>query len=87
MHEFSLMADLLRKIEAVSKEAGDKKVVGVRVKLGALAHISADHFREHFEEAIRGTVAEGAKLDVEESPDTNASDAQDILLESIKVIN
>ena len=35
--------------------------------LGAFSHISADHFREHFEEATVGHVAEGTQLDVTES--------------------
>ena len=52
MHEFSLMADLLRKIEQLAKDADADKVTAVKVKLGALSHITPDHFREHFEEAF-----------------------------------
>ena len=85
MHEFSLMADLLRKIQQLAKEAEVDQVVGVKVKLGALSHITPDHFREHFEEAIVGTVAEGAELDVEQCDDQNDPNAQDILLQSIEV--
>ena len=85
MHEFSLMADLLRKIQQLAKEAEVDQVVGVKVKLGALSHITPDHFREHFEEAIVGTVAEGAELDVEQCHDQNDPNAQDILLQSIEV--
>ena len=39
MHEFSLLKDLLGKIKTVAKENGSDKVIGVKVKLGALAHI------------------------------------------------
>ena len=85
MHEFSLMADLLRKIEQLSKDAEADKVTSVKVKLGALSHITPDHFREHFEEAIVGTVAEGATLDVEQSNDQDDPNAQDILLESVDI--
>ena len=85
MHEFSLMADLLRKIERLAKDAESDKVTAVRVRLGALSHITPDHFREHFRDAIVGTVAEGATLDVEQSEDEQAPDAQDILLESVDV--
>ena len=35
------------------------------MKLGALAHISPDHFREHFEHGACGTIAEGARLTIE----------------------
>ena len=85
MHEFSLMADLLRKIEQLAINSDASKVTVVRVKLGALSHITPNHFREHFEEAIIGTVAEGAELDVEQSQDEHDPNAQDILLESVDV--
>lgn len=85
MHEFSLIKDLMRKIAALAAEQGAAKVTGVRVKLGALAHISPDHFREHFEEAAIGTVAEGAQLVVDLNPDETDPHAQDILLDSVEV--
>lgn len=85
MHEFSLINDLMRKITTIAREQGAKKVVSVKVKLGALAHISPDHFREHFEEAAGGTVAAGARLEVELNPDENDPHAQDILLDSVEV--
>ena len=85
MHEFSLMADLLRKIQQLAKDAKADKVTGVKVKLGALSHITPDHFREHFEAAIVGTIAEGATLDVEQSDDQKDPNAQDILLESVDI--
>ncbi len=85
MHEMSLLNDLLTKVEALVKDSADSKVVGVKVRLGALAHISAGHFRDHFERASIGSVAEGAKLDIIESEDEKAADAQDIVLESIEV--
>ena len=57
----------------------------MRVRLGALSHITADHFREHFEHAIRETVAKDAKLDVVENKDEKDPQAQEIILESIEV--
>jgi len=86
MHEFSLMADLLRKIDRLAKDADAERITGVKVKLGALCHIAPEHFREHFEEAIAGTRAEGARLDIEQSDDQNDPNAQDILLESVEVV-
>ena len=85
MHEFSLMADLLRKIEQLAKDAEADKVTNVKVKLGALSHITPDHFREHFGEAIVGTIADGATLDVEQSDDQDDPNAQDVLLESVDI--
>jgi hydrogenase nickel incorporation protein HypA/HybF len=85
MHEFSLIASLLNKIEAIAREQQATKVTGVRVRLGALAHISADHLREHFEQGARGTIAEGARLDIIEKRDLTEPHAQEILLESVVV--
>ena len=85
MHEFSLIASLLNKIEAIAREQQATKVTGVRVRLGALAHISADHLREHFEQGALGTIAEGARLDVTVGCDYTEPHAQEILLESVVV--
>jgi hydrogenase nickel incorporation protein HypA/HybF len=79
------MKDLMRKIASVAREQGARRVVSVKVKLGALCHISAQHFSEHFVEASSGTVAEGARLDIEESNDKSDPRALDILLESVEV--
>jgi hydrogenase nickel incorporation protein HypA/HybF len=85
MHELSLMANLLEKIDEIAIEQHADRVVRVKVRLGALAHISADHFRGHFVDGTKGTKAEGARLDVEISEDTDDPNAQDILLDSIEV--
>ncbi|MBT9544063.1 MAG: hydrogenase maturation nickel metallochaperone HypA [Candidatus Sericytochromatia bacterium] len=85
MHEFSLLANLLRKIEDTAQRENASRVVSVSVKIGALAHISGSHFREHFEHAVRGTRCEGAELIIEEDSDPNAPDAQSILLIRIEV--
>lgn len=85
MHELSLLADLMRKVEAVAREQGSPRVVAVRVKLGALAHISAEHLRDHFERAARGTLSEGAELIVDAGTDPADPHAQEILLDSVEV--
>jgi hydrogenase nickel incorporation protein HypA/HybF len=85
MHEASLMADLMRKIEAVARQDGAKKVLGVSVKLGALSHMSPAHFREHFAVASQGTLAQGAQLKIEVLENINDPHAQEILLESVEV--
>lgn len=83
MHELSLMSDLMRKISTIATEQRATAVCCVRVQLGALCHMSADHFREHFERAARGTLAEGAELELETETDPGAPDAQDIVLLSV----
>ena len=83
MHELSLMKDLFRKIESIARQNGAGKVVQVRVQLGALCHISASHFAEHFAEASIGTIAENARLEIDVLRDIAHPQAQDILLGEI----
>lgn len=85
MHEMHLIQSLMKKIDEVAKSHGAIRVSRVQVRLGAFSHISADHFREHFEEASRGGVAAEAILDVIEDHDQNSPTAQDILLEAVDV--
>lgn len=85
MHEAGLVNDLIHKIEALASADGAKKVTGIEVWLGALSHISAGHFEEHFVQAAAGTIAEGAALSVQTSTDIEDPRAQEILLRSIDV--
>lgn len=85
MHEASLMTGLMRQISAVVKADGARRVTGVSVWIGALCHMSAGHFAEHFEQASEGTIAKGARLDVTVSDDTRDPSAQDIVLRHVEV--
>lgn len=85
MHEFALMKDLIQKIEHISEELGKKKIISIKVTLGALSHISAEHFREHFEEAIQETAAAGTRLHIVQLTDHQDPNAQEIILESVEV--
>jgi hydrogenase nickel incorporation protein HypA/HybF len=85
MHELTLLADIMRKIERVADDEQATQVTAVHLQLGALAHISPDHLREHFEQAARGTRAEGASLEIEEIPDIEHEHAQDIFLTAVEV--
>lgn len=85
MHEWTLINGLMNKIESIAKSEKARSVKKVKVRLGALSHLSAGHFREHFEEASRGTLAEGAVLEVEELTDETDPNAQNIVLDSLEV--
>lgn len=85
MHERSLIADLMQKIVSLAWAEGAGKVISVKVRLGALCHLSAGHFREHFVHAARGTVADSARLDIEILTDVTDPYAQEILLESVEM--
>lgn len=85
MHEATLMTKLMRQIVEVAKAQHAQRVTGVSIWLGALSHFSAEHFAEHFKHASDGTLAEGARLDMTVSDDTQDPDAQGVLLESVEV--
>lgn len=85
MHEASLMKNLMEKILEISRKEGGKRVLGIKVKLGALSHMSPEHFQEHFEQASKGTLAEGARIRAVTLADIHDPRAQEILLESVDV--
>jgi len=83
VHEQSLIKNLVATIhELASREPGN--VVAAKLRLGALAHISADHLREHFEQETSGTPLEGLRLQIEEVADIHHVEAQEIILESLE---
>lgn len=85
MHEASLMANLMARIDELARAENARRVVRISVWLGALSHMSESHFVEHFERAAAGSIAEGAELGVTVSDDTGHRNAQDIVLEHIEL--
>ena len=85
MHERALMTDLMREIEAVARADGAARVTRVSVRLGALSHFTEEHFREHFVDASRGTLAEGAAVDAVLQDDLEDPRATGVVLESVEL--
>jgi len=85
VHERALMADLMREIEGVARADGATRVTRVSVRLGALSHFTEEHFREHFVDASRGTLAEGAAVDAVLADDLDDPRATGVVLESVEV--
>lgn len=85
MHEHALMADVMRKIDEVAQTDGAARVTRIAVRLGALSHFTPDHFREHFVDASRGTIAEAAVVDAVLDDDIADPRARDVVLESVEV--
>ena len=85
MHERALMNDLIREITATAAAQDATRVTAIRVRLGALSHFTEAHFREHFEHAAAGTVAEGAAVDAVLGTDPTDAQAQSVVLESIEL--
>jgi len=85
VHERALMNDLMGKITAVAHENGGVRVTRITVRLGALSHLTPEHFREHFVDASLGTLAEGAEVEAVLEEDVQAPNATGVVLESGEV--
>jgi hydrogenase nickel incorporation protein HypA/HybF len=85
VHEASLVSGLIRQIESVVQQEPASRAVSVTVWLGALSHLSAAHFRTHFDRIAAGSVAAGATLHILESDDIHHPQAEAVLLRSVEV--
>jgi hydrogenase nickel incorporation protein HypA/HybF len=79
------MRDVIEQVVRVAESEGAARVVRVSVRLGALSHFTPEHFEEHFAEASRGTVAEGAGVDASLDDDIRHPRASDVVLEQVEV--
>ncbi len=85
MHERALMTDLMREIEELALADGATRVTKIEVSLGALSHFTPEHFREHFVDASRGTLAEGAEVAATLATSIDDPRAAGVVLESVEV--
>lgn len=83
MHETGIVRDLVSHLETLADESGALSIERVCVSLGALSQFSPAHFREHFEEEIQGTLAQGALLEIEEARDPADPDALHVAIRSV----
>jgi hydrogenase nickel incorporation protein HypA/HybF len=84
MHERALLADLIREIESLAADEHALAVTGISVRVGPMSHMTPEHFAEHFADASRGTIAEGAHCSVDVY-DAHDPLAQSIVLEAVEV--
>jgi hydrogenase nickel incorporation protein HypA/HybF len=83
MHETALVRDIVRRIDDLARATNARRVTGAKIWLGALSHLSAEHFREHFAMEARDTLAARAVLDIEVSEDPDDPHAQHVRLDSV----
>lgn len=70
MHEMSLCESILGIIEDEAKRQGFNKVLRVRLAIGALSGAEPDAMRFSFDAVTRGSLAEGAVLEIIDQPGT-----------------
>ncbi len=68
MHEMSLAEGVVQIIEDAAREQGFSKVKTVFLEIGWLSSVEPDAMIFCFDAASRGTIAEGAKLEVIDVP-------------------
>jgi len=85
MHEFSMLTGLMQKIVSVAHGEHATKVMAVKVKLGSSSHLSPAHLRSQFQMLTAGTIAEDARLDIEEVDDDAAEAEWELVLDSVEI--
>jgi hydrogenase nickel incorporation protein HypA/HybF len=68
MHEMSLVESMIELIESESRTRGFARVSRVRLAIGALGHVEPEAMRFCFDAVARGTIVEGAQLDIRTVP-------------------
>lgn len=68
MHEMSLAEGVLQIIEDYAKRERFTKVTAVRLEVGRLAGVEPESLRFCFDAVTRGSLAEGAQLEIIELP-------------------
>jgi hydrogenase nickel incorporation protein HypA/HybF len=89
MHENHVAADLVRAAGVVAVDEGSGRVRSMTVRIGSLSHVDPDALRHQIEWHAKGTVVEGADLEIEPGPPFSAEHpdrhASDVMLVSIDV--
>ena len=70
MHETHMIKPIIQGIEQHAKEEGGKKVTNVKIKVGELTGVKEESFKETFSVLAKGTILEGAELELVMFPGT-----------------
>ncbi|MBL0141085.1 MAG: hydrogenase maturation nickel metallochaperone HypA [Betaproteobacteria bacterium] len=68
MHEMSIAESVLGIVEESARREGFRRVKEVRLEIGQLAAVETESLRFCFDVVVRGSVAEGAMLAIDETP-------------------
>ena len=70
MHEMSLAESVREIVEEAGRANGAARVAAVRLEIGALSQVEVEAMRFAFEVVMRGSLAEGARLEIVETEGT-----------------
>jgi hydrogenase nickel incorporation protein HypA/HybF len=68
VHEFAICSSLLRQVQGLAEEHGARRVISVKLAVGALSGVEAGLLERAFAVARLGGIAAGAELIVEAPP-------------------
>lgn len=68
MHEMSLAEGILQIVADAARANAANRVQAVRLELGTLSHVERDALRFCFDAVTRDSVADGARLEILETP-------------------
>ncbi len=68
MHEMSIAESVLGIVEDTARREGFTRVAEVRLEIGRLAAVETEALRFCFDAVVRGSLAEGARLAIDETP-------------------
>jgi hydrogenase nickel incorporation protein HypA/HybF len=68
MHEMSLCAGVVGLVEDEARKQPFLKVKSITLEIGVLGHVEPEAMLFCFDAVSRGTIAEGARLDIERIP-------------------
>lgn len=68
MHEMALAEGIVRICEDHAQNAGAQKVAAIWIEIGDLSHVDPDAIAFCFAAVSKGTMADGARLEIERIP-------------------
>lgn len=68
MHEFSTAVNIIEAVKRTARSHGVKKVTAIKLQIGKLSMLNQDQLLFGLEIAAKDTVAEGAKVLIEDLP-------------------
>ena len=68
MHELSIAESLIEMAESTAMDAGASSITSLHLRLGAISGVVPDALHFCFDIAAKGTLAEGAILEIEKVP-------------------
>ncbi|MGE5189023.1 MAG: hydrogenase maturation nickel metallochaperone HypA [Gemmatimonadota bacterium] len=68
MHELGIATEIVAAAVSEAEKHGAARITTVTVRVGVLRGIVPDSLRMYFDHAVKGTLAGGAALEIEEEP-------------------